>query len=250
MSIFIHRMDSGLRKMEPSEYSDRVMNLNKLEEKTLENRIKNIEKERAFSLRKYNREINKLSIELEERESELKAKEREKRIKYLNDNLQNKLLKTRSFSKLVGDKTNDSIQTNFELNKLRKNSTDSALLPIEKSIQIPRSKSTGDFRQEIDYMISFTPTILDKMNSELELRPNSSNLEKRPSRGNQRFNIFEDNILPIKKPVTINEGLLKVKFNDHRSFQSNVPREKDRNVSPFFSSSNLSLSQQNILPEI
>ena len=60
-------------KFKASEYSDRVMNLNKLEDRSLESRIKIIEKQKSTSLHMLAKDIKKLELEFENKQRTLRS---------------------------------------------------------------------------------------------------------------------------------------------------------------------------------
>lgn len=203
------------RRMYPSEYSDRFMNLNNKEEKILRNKIKQLDKEETYSLRKINREIRRLSYEKEEKEAKLKAER-----KNLKINSEIYSLDIKSENSLIRVKDNRVFQTNVEKGNIKKCSTDIALVSHAfEPIEISRSKSTGDFHQDMEYRTIFSPISLGKIKPELELRPYSSKLEKKS------LKIFEVNdksvvILP-KKPIAISENLFLERTTFHIHKESN-----------------------------
>lgn len=85
-------LKNGLRKYPASEYSDRVINLNKLEDRNLENQLKYIEKERKVTISTITRDIKRLENDYEEKKDSLKMIYNQERLKTLNSNLHIKML--------------------------------------------------------------------------------------------------------------------------------------------------------------
>lgn len=163
-------MDKGLRKLWPKELSDRVVNLNKMEEKILQIKLQQIERERAEMERKKKREIFKIAYELEIKQAELEALDPKKNIQKAFNLLMKTIPKNKTF---VENK--DLFDTNVNATVFKKCYTDPVMLTNDHSIEITRSKSTDDLRNDANLK---NPFMIEKINSQLELRPNSSNLEQ------------------------------------------------------------------------
>ena len=74
-------------KYPASEFSDRIMNLNRLEERNLENRKKSIDKEQRTSMSLINHEIKRLEVEYETKQEMLKITENQEKINHLTEAL-------------------------------------------------------------------------------------------------------------------------------------------------------------------
>lgn len=165
-------MYKEFQRLWPRELSDRVVNLNKLEEKLLQLKLQQIEKEKTETIMKKNRQIFKISNELEIIQDLKEAQSKKK-----NQKTKNFLMKTKSKNGILVEK-NEFFQTDISSTVFKKCYTDSALLSNDKTMDISRSKSksTDDLQNDVNLK---TPFMIEKMNLDLELRPNSSNLEKR-----------------------------------------------------------------------
>lgn len=76
-----------MRKLQASEFSDRIINLNKLEERNLENRLKLLKKENKTNVNLLNRDIRKIENELEIKQASLRAINNIERLKLLNSDI-------------------------------------------------------------------------------------------------------------------------------------------------------------------
>jgi hypothetical protein len=142
-------------KYPASEYSDRIMNLNRLEERNLENRKKSLDKEQRTSISLINHEIKRLEVEYETKQDLLKITENQEKINHLTEALNLNFLidKNNTFLNQLGAETfelksseniptNDNIETKLEEEKLKnqvqlnsdKNAIESVSRPPRKNL--------------------------------------------------------------------------------------------------------------------
>lgn len=73
--------------MRPSEFSDRIMGMNRVEERILRDRLKQIDREKRFSLSLLNREIRMIEKDFEAKQESLQALYNKEKLKILHENL-------------------------------------------------------------------------------------------------------------------------------------------------------------------
>ncbi|CAF0926572.1 unnamed protein product [Brachionus calyciflorus] len=262
---------SGLRKYPASEYSDRTINLNKLEDRNLENSIKLIEKERNQILQNLNRDIRKLEEDYEEREEEARKVFNLKKKKYLNANLHNNLISNQKNDRGMSSKINSNKLTKYNSNpnliidkemkenrerlvknlsatpRLSKEFTDPLLLNRENNILIPRSRSSFDINETtIEFKNSFKRKSSKKFDTTFDQRPNSSDLETRkqnPKNSNLGSSMTSLSILP-RAPISVSDNSIKKifakqKFGKNNSLDdsNSLDDERTRNILPLSVSS-------------
>lgn len=88
-------MAKRYNRFKPSELSDRMMNLNRIEDKNLENKIRQIEKETRVSLNSINREIKHLENEHQIQQKLVNGLNNSAKIKFLNAHLHMAILQNR-----------------------------------------------------------------------------------------------------------------------------------------------------------
>lgn len=93
----------GIRKYPASEYSDRVINLNRLEDRNYENKCKLIEKERQLALHAHNREVKRLESELETRQELLRTLYGQEKLKKFEEFPYKFVFKNHSYSELLNE---------------------------------------------------------------------------------------------------------------------------------------------------
>ena len=80
---------NGFRKFIPAEYSDRVMSLNRLEERNFQKKLNYIHKENRMNINSIERDMHKISLELEGQQKLLEKSKTELKLKQLNTDLNN-----------------------------------------------------------------------------------------------------------------------------------------------------------------
>lgn len=271
MSVSTRRSSlNGLKKYPASEYSDRIINLNKIEDKNLENALKYIEKERNQVLHNLNRDIKKLEEDCEEREEQLRMAYNLERKKFLNSNLHNNiLLNTKSgydkFKKhtsskkfkhdsdpsLTGERefkeNNSRSIKNLSANiRLSKQYTDPSIMTSNiRPLNISRSKSSSDLFKQASPIMDIKDENKTQFLDIVEQRANSTDFVTRRSKNENidlTFSIGNLKILP-KAPISISERVVKKNFNfdknkrTHSNDSNSTDESKARNISPLSASS-------------
>jgi hypothetical protein len=98
------------RRYRPAEYSDRVINLNKLEDRNLDNKLKRIERENRIGMNILLKDIKKLESELEFRKEALNIIRNKDKLKKLSSTLSDNLLNSEN----PRGHTNDDIDSGYE----------------------------------------------------------------------------------------------------------------------------------------
>ncbi len=105
MDTFSSRVSMKRNRFKPSELSDRIMGLNRMEQKNLENKIRAIEKETRVKMGFINRDIKQLEYEAGVQRSLVDGFNQNAKIKFLNAHLHMVLLNERKLE--------------FEMNKFK-----------------------------------------------------------------------------------------------------------------------------------
>lgn len=152
---------TGGRKYPASEYSDRVMNLNRLEDRNYENQCRLIEKERRTVMTSLNREMKQIESDLEDKQDLLRALYSQQKLS---------LLSTFPYKFSVGNQRGSSYIEELEKLGLAHDKTESLKLPQSnrmKKVHSANGRLGGDRRSSMH-------TLLDDDTSARSQRPASA----------------------------------------------------------------------------
>lgn len=104
------------KRYRPAEYSDRVINLNKLEDRNLDSKLKRIERENRIGMNNILKDIKKLESELEFRRETLNIIQNKDKLKKLSSTLSDNLLNSENPRGHINDDIDSGYEYLFKYN--------------------------------------------------------------------------------------------------------------------------------------
>ena len=252
-------MTKRYNRFKPSELSDRMMNLNRIEDKNLANKLRQIEKETRVSLNSINRDIKHLEDEHQTQQKLVNSLNHSAKVKFLNAHLHMAILQNRKLENdmkrfaMDQDEIKQGLIVNSKISwliiyfnifyilednfALKETTTESITLP---KINIPGFNTNDTPKQRAQSarpsISSLSSKVLNEQTEIISLKYKEADTERSKIRGSKMskdpLKFFEKQLKEKRKSLTIDElphlildiGLSKSKDNQASCFNTSHSR--------------------------